>query len=125
MLDPVGVQMLQLNLVVVQQSPKERMGRNHESALMEGHERHDVAVGRCRHLLMTGYEALHRVGPPMEKATLDKALHACVGDVRAIPRLHGRQVWGNESFTDGGRARAEEQGFRWRCKSEGRTVHLD
>ena len=30
-LDPVGVQVLQLDLIVVQQTPEERVGRNHES----------------------------------------------------------------------------------------------
>jgi hypothetical protein len=37
---------------------------------------------------------------------LDEALHARVGDVRAIPRLHGKQGRGNENFINGERARA-------------------
>ena len=45
-LDPIGVQVLQLDLIVVQQTPEERVGRNHESALVEGHEGDDVAIGR-------------------------------------------------------------------------------
>ena len=67
-----------------------------------------------------GHEPLRHVGHPMEKVVLDKSLHAYVGDVGAIPRLHGRQVWGNKSFTDGGRARTEEQGFHWQRRSEGK-----
>jgi hypothetical protein len=47
MLDPIGIQMLQLNLVVVQQSPEESVGRNCESALVKGCEGHDVAIGQC------------------------------------------------------------------------------
>ena len=85
MLDPVGVQMLQLNLLVVQQFPEERRARNHESTLVEGCEGHDVAIGWRRRILTTRHEPLYHVGPPMEKTTLDEALHARVGDVGAIP----------------------------------------
>ena len=98
--------MLQLNLVVVQQSSKEWMGRNHESALVEGREGHDIATRRRRRILATGHEPLHRVGPPTEKTALDEALHACVGDVGAIPRLHGRQGRKNKSYAGGERAKA-------------------
>ena len=85
MLDPIGVQMLQLNLVVVQQSSEERMGRNRESVLVDGREGHGVAIGRRRRLLATGHKPLYRVGPPAEKTALDEALYACVGDIGAIP----------------------------------------
>ena len=97
--------MLQLNLVVVQQSLEEQMGRNHESTLVEGCEEHDIAIGRCRHILATMHEPLHHVGPPVEKTALDKALHACVGDIEAIPCLVGRQGWKNEGYAGGGRAK--------------------
>ena len=59
--------MLQLDLVVVQQSLEEWVGRNHESVLVEGHEGHDVAIGRRRRQLMTGHEPLHRLGSPIGK----------------------------------------------------------
>ena len=85
MLDPIRVQMLQLDLVVVQQFPEERMGRYRESALVEGCEGHDVAIGWRRCILTNGYKPLHYVGPPTEKITLDKALHACVGDNGVVP----------------------------------------
>ena len=42
-LDPIGIQVLQLDLVMVQQPSEERVGRNHESVLVEGREGHDVA----------------------------------------------------------------------------------
>jgi hypothetical protein len=45
-LDPIGIQMLQLNLVVVQQSPEESVGRNCKFALVKGCEGHDVAIGQ-------------------------------------------------------------------------------
>ena len=61
------------------------MGRNRESALVEGCEGHDVAAGRHRHLLTAGHEPLRCVGSPIEKTTLDEALHVHVGDVGAIP----------------------------------------
>ena len=85
MLDPVGIQVLQLDLVVVQQPLEEWLGRNHESTLMEGREGHDVAIGRRRRILATGHEPLRHVGPPTEKTALDEGLYARVGDVKAIP----------------------------------------
>ena len=44
MLDLVGIQVLQLDLVVVQQSLEEWVGRNHELMLVEGREGHDIAI---------------------------------------------------------------------------------
>ena len=84
-LDPIGVEVLQLDPVVVQQPPKERMRRDCKPTLMEGHEGDDVTVERYRHLLMAENQPLHRVGPPAKKTMLDEALHACVGDVGAVP----------------------------------------
>ena len=81
------------------------MGRNRESALVEGCEGHDIAIGWCRRLLTTGHEPLPHVGPPTEKTVLHLALYASVGDVRAIPRLHGRQGWKNKSYAGRGRAK--------------------
>ena len=83
--------MLQLDLVVVQQSSKERMGRNCESMLVEGREGHDVAIRRRQRILMTGHEPLHCVGPPTEKTMLNEALHARVGDV--ISMEGARAFW--------------------------------
>ena len=85
MLDPVGVQVLQLNLIVVQQTSEEWVGSNHESMLMEGRKGDDVAVERRRRILTAGHKPLHRIGPPVEKTTLDKALHACMGNIGAVP----------------------------------------
>ena len=86
------------------------MGRNREAALVEGHKRHDVAIGWHRHLLMIGHEPLRHVGSPTEEATLDEALHARMGDVGAIPRLHGKQRRRNESFAGDERTRARNPG---------------
>ena len=82
MLDPVGVQVLQLDLIVVQQTLEERVGRNHESTLMEEHEGDDVAIGRRWRLLAARHKPLRRIGPPVEKTMLDKALHAHIEKVR-------------------------------------------
>ena len=84
MLDPVGVQVLQLDLIVVQQTSEEWVGRNHESTLMEEREGDDVAIGWCRHIIATGHEPLHHIGPPAKKTTLDEALHVHVGDIGVI-----------------------------------------
>ena len=45
-LDSIGIKMLQLHLVVVQQSPKKLMGRGGESPLVEVSEGHDVSLRR-------------------------------------------------------------------------------
>ena len=93
MLDPIGVQVLQLDLIVVQQTPEEWVGRNHESVLVEGREGDDVAVGRCWCILTAGHKPLCRVGPPAEKTMLNEALQARIGNIRAIPRINGGRRW--------------------------------
>ena len=83
MLVPIGVQVLQLDLIVVQQTLEERVGRNHESALVEGHEGGDIAVKRRRRILMAGHKPLRRIGPHVEKTTLDEpSMHAWVTSER-------------------------------------------
>ena len=59
MLDPVGVQVLQLDLIVVQQTTKKWVGRYRVSTLMEGREGDDVAVGRRWRILMAGVGYLY------------------------------------------------------------------
>ena len=76
---------MQLDLIVVQQTPEERVGRNRESALVEGHEGDDIAVGRPWRILTAGHKPLRRIGPPAKKTTLDKALHVRMGNIGAVP----------------------------------------
>ena len=45
-MDPVGIEMLYFDLVVVQQPPKKSVGGGHEPRLMEVGERHHIAIGR-------------------------------------------------------------------------------
>ena len=61
--------------------------------LMEGREGDNIAVGRCRHILMAGQKLLHRIGPPTKKTTLDEALHACMGNFRAVPQINRGCKW--------------------------------
>ena len=42
----IGIQMLQLNPIVVQQPSEELVGRSHEPTLVEGDEGNDIAVRR-------------------------------------------------------------------------------
>ena len=103
-LDPVGVQVLQLDLIVVQQTLEEWVGRNCESTLVEEREGDDVAIGWCRRILMAVHKPLRRIGPPMEKTTLDEALHARMGNIGVV----------HEPMEDGGgcgeaKATEEEQ----------------
>jgi hypothetical protein len=37
------------------------------------------------------HDPLHHLGPRTKKTTLDEALHALVGNIRMVPRLHGKQ----------------------------------
>ena len=71
MLNPIGIHMLQLNPIVVQQPSEESVGRSCEPTLVEGDEGDDLAVGRRRHILATRYDPLHRRGPCAEKAFLN------------------------------------------------------
>ena len=87
-LDPVGVEMLQLDLVVVQQPSEKSMGGGSEPMLMEVRERHYKAVGWRRQILLIGQQPLLGQGPCAKKATTDEALHALEGDVRAAPWIH-------------------------------------
>ena len=71
MLIPVGIQMLQLKPIVVQQPSEELVGRSHEPTLVEGDEGDDIAVGRRWLILATRYDPLHHHGPCVEKALLN------------------------------------------------------
>ena len=88
MLDLVGVEMLQLNLIVVQQPQEEYVGRGCEPTLMEVGKRHYVAVRRLWQILLAGQQPLLGQGPCAKKPTTDEALHALEGDVRMAPRIH-------------------------------------
>ena len=85
MLVPIGVQVLQLDLIMMQLTLEEQVRRNCESALLEEREGDDVAIGWCRGLLMAGHKPLRRIGPPAEKTTLDEALHIRIGNIGAMP----------------------------------------
>ena len=85
---------------MVQQTLEEWVRRNHESTLMEEREGDDVATGRCRRILMTGYKPLRCIGPPVEKTMLDEALHARMGNIGAVPRIH--RGWGRLQRSKGG-----------------------
>ena len=68
---------------------------------MEVHERDDVTVGWRRHVLLAGQPPLLDGGPCAEKTTVDKALHALEGDIRAAPWLHWKMGVGGCKL-DGG-----------------------
>ena len=91
-LDPIGIEMLQLNLIAVQQPSKEFVGGGCEPTLVEVGERHHIAVGWRWQILIVGQQPLLDRGPRVEKTTTDEALHALEGDVGTAPRIHWR--WG-------------------------------
>ena len=53
MLNPVGSKMLQLHLIIIQQSPKKSMRGYRKSLLMEDGERNDIPFGWRRLTLVT------------------------------------------------------------------------
>jgi hypothetical protein len=50
-LDPVWVEVLQLDPAVMEEPMEEGMRRRRKPALMEAHKGDDVAITRCRNLL--------------------------------------------------------------------------
>ena len=117
MLDPIRVQVLQLDLIVVQQTSKEWVGRNRKSMLVEGREGDDISIGRHRCILMAGHKPLRHIGPPIEKTTLDEALHVRMGNIRAVPQIHGGWRWLRRSKGGGGEAEAIDLGlWQWISK---------
>jgi hypothetical protein len=54
MLDPIGVQMLQLDPIMTWQPLEEVVGRTRKPMLVEGDKRDDVAVERRQHILTFG-----------------------------------------------------------------------
>ena len=87
-LDSVGIKVLQLYLVVVQQSPNKLVGGGGESPLMEVSEGHNVAFGQRQRVLIAGQSLLLSGGPRAKKAMVNKALQALEGDIGSTPRLH-------------------------------------
>ena len=84
-LDPVGGKVLQLHLIVVQQSPKKLMGGHGESPLEEVSERHNVPFRRLWLLLLTKQPPLLGGGQRAKEASADEALQALRGDVGFVP----------------------------------------
>ena len=74
MLDSVGIKVLQLYLVVVQQSLKKLVDRGGESLLVEVSKGHNVAIGRRQRVLITGQPPLLGGGLRAEETMVDKAL---------------------------------------------------
>ena len=88
MLDPVGIEMLQLDLVVVQQPLKKFVGGGRESTFVKVGEQHHIVVGRLWQILLAGQQPLLSRGPCVEKTATNKAFHVLEGNVRVAPRIH-------------------------------------
>ena len=87
-LEPIGIEVLQLHLVVLQQPPKELLSRYGESPLVEESKGHDVSFGRRWLVLITRQLPLLVGRQRAEEATADEALQALRGNVGSAPRLH-------------------------------------
>ena len=88
MLDPIGIKVLQLYLVVIQQPSKKLMSRYGESPLVEESKGHDIPFGRRRLVLITRQPPLLDGRQWAEEATADEALQALRGNVGSAPWLH-------------------------------------
>ena len=106
---------------MVRQISDERVGRNIKSALMEDHEGDDVAVGWRQHILTVGHKPLHHISPPAEKTTLDKALHARMGNIGVVPQIHGGWRRLRRSKGGSGEAEAIDLGRRLRISKHDRS----
>ena len=80
--------------------------------LVEGHEGDDVAIEQRRCILTAEHKPLRCIGPPTEKTMLDEALHTCMGNIGAVPRIHGgwRRLWRSK----GGDGEAEARDLKLR-----------
>jgi len=87
-LDPVGGEMLQFHLIVVQQSPEKLMGGHAKTPLMEVSERNDVPFRRLRLILLTVQLPLLDGSQRAKEASADEALQAPSGDVGFVPWVH-------------------------------------
>ena len=74
MLDPIGIKVLQLHLVVIQQPLKELMSRYTESSLMEESKGHDISFGRRWLVLIARQQPLPDGGQLAKEVTADEAL---------------------------------------------------
>ena len=88
---------------------------------MEGRERDDVAIGRRWRILMAKLEPLYRISPPIKKTMLDKALHACMGNIGVVPQIHEgwRRLWRSKGGC--GEAEATDLGLRRQISKHGRS----
>ena len=68
---------------------------------MEVGERHQVAVGQGRQILLAGQQPLLDRCSHAEKTTTDEALHTLEGDVRAAPRIHWKMTAGGCKLDSG------------------------
>ena len=124
-LDPVGGEVLQFHLIVVQQPPEKLMGGHGESPLMEVSKRHDVPFRRLWLLLLTGQPQLLDGGQWAKEASADEALQAPSGDVGFVPWVHydGGSSTGKKaaaSFDGGSGAGARSSSdWRWRLRMRG------
>ena len=87
-LNPVGIKVLQLHLVVIQQLSKELMSRYGESPLVEVSEGHDIPFGRRRLILITRQQPPLSSGRWAEEAAVDEALQTSRGNAGSARQLH-------------------------------------
>jgi hypothetical protein len=78
-----------------QHHANEPVGADGEAALVEGHERHLIPLGRARHGLVGGDDPLDGVGEGRKLARLDQTEELLMGDIGACPiRHHNDEVLG-------------------------------
>jgi hypothetical protein len=103
MLDPVGIQMPQLDLVLIKEPEQEAMGGSYESMLMEVHERHHITIRRRREPLIAREDPFERVSPRGQEPTMDETQHVRITACRATPQIHGGKLRRAKGFGYGDR----------------------
>jgi hypothetical protein len=88
LLDVVRVEVLKLQPVHEQHPADKPAGGDGEAALVEGHERHHVPVGRAWHGLVGRDNPLDGLGGGRQLACLNETKELLAGDIGARPARH-------------------------------------
>ena len=87
--DGVGVEVVELHIVVMLERPHEQIRRQAKATLVEGHEAHDVAIAWPRLWLVPRSNPLRSigVGDRAEETIIDERLQRRRRHVRCTPRI--------------------------------------
>jgi hypothetical protein len=88
MLNSIGIQMLELNPMVVKKPTEEPVGGRHQPTFMEVHERNNIAIKHQWVIFVARYDPFVPSNPHVEEALFNETFHARMVNVKARPWLH-------------------------------------